>query len=188
MIESLRVRYDSGDIYTYTGPTLLALNPWRVIPSLYSEETKRNYRPRCNHSSSSSSSSSPSPADAHAADGAPGGPISPSGSSQDEEPWGARRAPHVYDVAKRAFEKLWNTGESQAILVSGESGAGKTETTKCLMKMLCEASSSSGGGGLSHIEQLVLQVRKVKYPFCVLFRFSPSLPLFLLHRKVEQRL
>jgi len=101
----------------------------------------------------------------------------------------------VYDVAKRAFEKLWNTGESQAILVSGESGAGKTETTKCLMKMLCEASSSSGGGGLSHIEQLVLQVRRVKHPFsCVLLRDSQtnkhtnSLPLFLLHRKVEQRL
>lgn len=136
------MRYASQDIYTYTGPTLLALNPWRNVASLYSESTKALYRPL---------------RPAAISEAPPGGPISPSGSASADKVWEGR-APHVYDVAKRAFERLWETGESQAILVSGESGAGKTETTKCLMKMLAESSSGGCGGQLSHTERLVLQV------------------------------
>ena len=43
-----------------------------------------------------------------------------------------RRAmpPHIFKLAARAFSELQLDRRSQAILVSGESGAGKTETTK----------------------------------------------------------
>ncbi len=32
VLESLRVRCQTKKIYTYTGPTLLALNPWQELP------------------------------------------------------------------------------------------------------------------------------------------------------------
>lgn len=59
---------------------------------------------------------------------------------------GARQGdlnPHVYAVADAAYEALRNEDASQSILVSGESGAGKTETAKLLMQYI--AHTSSGG-------------------------------------------
>lgn len=42
-------------------------------------------------------------------------------------------APHVYEVSSLSFTGLAFGGEDQSILVSGESGAGKTETVKIAM-------------------------------------------------------
>ncbi|KAK7249948.1 hypothetical protein SO694_00005561 [Aureococcus anophagefferens] len=39
-------------------------------------------------------------------------------------------APHVFDVARRALKRLLATGGGQSVVVSGESGAGKTEASK----------------------------------------------------------
>ncbi|KAF0698463.1 Aste57867_10923 [Aphanomyces stellatus] len=47
--------------------------------------------------------------------------------------------PHVYAVSARSFHHMKTTGQNQSILVSGESGAGKTETTKILMSHLATA-------------------------------------------------
>ncbi|KAG3112499.1 hypothetical protein C6341_g27804, partial [Phytophthora cactorum] len=44
--------------------------------------------------------------------------------------------PHVYAVSVAAFRHMCDNGSNQSILVSGESGAGKTETTKILMDNL----------------------------------------------------
>lgn len=50
--------------------------------------------------------------------------------------------PHVFSIAKRAFDNIMSVSRCQSILVSGESGAGKTEATKHVMKFF--ASSKSG--------------------------------------------
>eukprot|EP00775_Hariotina_reticulata_P002154 gene2154-2472_t len=44
--------------------------------------------------------------------------------------------PHVYAIAAAAYKKMRQEGRGQAILVTGESGAGKTETSKLIMRYL----------------------------------------------------
>ncbi|RHY13005.1 hypothetical protein DYB36_009378, partial [Aphanomyces astaci] len=61
--------------------------------------------------------------------------------------------PHVYAVSARAFHHMKTTGHNQSILVSGESGAGKTETTKILMSHLATA-----GDRDAHNKELTLNI------------------------------
>eukprot|EP00854_Cymbomonas_tetramitiformis_P018652 gene18652-22267_t len=49
--------------------------------------------------------------------------------------------PHLFDVAEGAFNAIAESKEPHAILISGESGAGKTESTKYLLRYLIERSA-----------------------------------------------
>ncbi|XP_045800079.1 myosin-15-like isoform X5 [Trifolium pratense] len=65
-------------------------------------------------------------------------------------------SPHVFAVADASYRAMMNEGRSQSILVSGESGAGKTETTKLIMQYL----TFVGGRAVSDdrtVEQQVLE-------------------------------
>ena len=44
--------------------------------------------------------------------------------------------PHVYATAEQCFREMMRTQQSQCILISGESGSGKTETCKYLVQHL----------------------------------------------------
>lgn len=52
-------------------------------------------------------------------------------------------SPHVYATADAAYTEMMRDGVNQSIIISGESGAGKTETAKIAMQYL----ATLGGGG-----------------------------------------
>lgn len=50
--------------------------------------------------------------------------------------------PHLFAVAERTFRSLKRNHKNQSVIISGESGAGKTEAAKVVMRCLAYRSSS----------------------------------------------
>ncbi|XP_068635016.1 myosin-9-like [Aristolochia californica] len=73
-------------------------------------------------------------------------------------------SPHVFAVADVAYRAMVNEGKSNSILVSGESGAGKTETTKMLMRYLAYMGGRVATEGRT-VEQQVLESNPVLEAF-----------------------
>jgi myosin heavy subunit len=69
-------------------------------------------------------------------------------------------APHTYVVADIAYKSLRRFRRGQSILISGESGAGKTETTKHALTYLSEVA-----GGTFGVEQKVLSMNPLLEAF-----------------------
>ncbi|GAA6039634.1 hypothetical protein JCM8097_002228 [Rhodosporidiobolus ruineniae] len=96
VVHNLRVRYQRGDIYTYSGLFLVAVNPYRSLP-IYTPQVIESYK----------------------------------GARRDQN------APHVFAVAEKAWQNmLHQRDQSQSVLVTGESGAGKTENTKKVIQYI----------------------------------------------------
>ncbi|KAF0698149.1 Aste57867_11217 [Aphanomyces stellatus] len=53
--------------------------------------------------------------------------------------------PHPFNVAENAYRQLRTVKQNQSIIISGESGSGKTETSKIILDFLTERSSFTGG-------------------------------------------
>nr|XP_023884762.1 myosin-12-like [Quercus suber]POE70253.1 myosin-12 [Quercus suber] len=73
-------------------------------------------------------------------------------------------SPHLFAVADTCYRAMINEQGSQSILVSGESGAGKTETTKMLMRYLAFMGGRSVTDGRT-VEQQVLESNPVLEAF-----------------------
>ena len=139
VVYCLKRRYEDDHIYTYTGKILLALNPFRPLANIYSEQSMQLYR----HSRD------------YAAD------------DMDRPP------PHVFAIADDAYRSMMDSmpasstsrPKNQSILVSGESGAGKTVTTKIVMRYLATVSSQSSMDSLSGIEYQVLESNPILESF-----------------------
>ena len=54
--------------------------------------------------------------------------------------------PHSYQTAAVALFKLQNGDGNQSVITSGESGAGKTETTKLILNLLISSAGAGGAG------------------------------------------
>ncbi|XP_036196172.1 unconventional myosin-XIX isoform X2 [Myotis myotis] len=91
--------------YTNAGCTLVALNPFKPVPQLYSPDLMKEY---------------------HAA------------------PQPQKLKPHIFTVGEQTYRNVKSLIEpvNQSIVVSGESGAGKTWTSRCLMKFYAVVAAS----------------------------------------------
>eukprot|EP01125_Pyxidicula_operculata_P015030 TRINITY_DN5079_c0_g4_i1.p1 TRINITY_DN5079_c0_g4~~TRINITY_DN5079_c0_g4_i1.p1 ORF type:complete len:1822 (+),score=626.20 TRINITY_DN5079_c0_g4_i1:45-5510(+) len=103
ILHNLKERYKNDAIYTFIGPMIISVNPFKIIEK-YGEHLIDEF-------------TTPNPV--------PG------------------EIPHLYSVARAAFQAMLNMGESQSVVISGESGAGKTECTKIFLKYFTVAAKST---------------------------------------------
>lgn len=147
ILHALRLRYDSGVIYTSTGPILIAINPFQKMDGMYSPEVMERYRLQGEglrgESALSMTSATPYKKNGKESRSSSGGH---SGSTSKLPPHAYKTADDAYRAMKRGLENTMLMGSGkrsssagqhaptdQSILVSGESGAGKTVTTKIVL-------------------------------------------------------
>ena len=102
-------RYYNNLIYTFTGPILLVVNPFKKL-NIYSNKLIFDYHNDTHNSI---------------------------------------KEPHIYKICKAAYNNLIKYDKNQSILISGESGAGKTVSAKIIMNYLSKISLKSDAGNRS---------------------------------------
>ena len=112
LLNNLKLRYKKDCIFTYIGPTLLIINPYKTLPMDFSEESIQKYKKY---------------------------------TMKAEKFLLAENPPHIFANAGLAYRQLFEQNRNQAMVISGESGAGKTESVKYTMKFLAALSSNENG-------------------------------------------
>jgi len=139
ILNSLQIRYNSDEIYTSIGAVLIAVNPFKRL-TLYSDETLRAYKAI--------------------------------GEVRREDE--TRLPPHIFQLTDDCYRNLIQSFDEdkvldQSILISGESGAGKTWTSKIAMKYLAVLSSERDDqistNGRQGLEKQVLQSNPILESF-----------------------
>ncbi|TNN02035.1 hypothetical protein fugu_009522 [Takifugu bimaculatus] len=105
--ENLKKRYMDDYIFTYIGPVLISVNPFKQLPYFTDREVEL-YQ----------------------------------GAAQYENP------PHIYALADNMYRNMMIDSENQCVIISGESGAGKTVAAKYIMSYVSkyfEIQFSRGG-------------------------------------------
>uniref|UniRef100_A0A672ZFW3 Myosin VIIBb n=1 Tax=Sphaeramia orbicularis TaxID=375764 RepID=A0A672ZFW3_9TELE len=121
LLRNLLLRHKQGNIYTYTGSVLVAVNPYQDFP-LYSSDQVSLYR----------------------------------GRKLGELP------PHIFAIAESCYFNMKRHLKNQCCIISGESGAGKTESTKLILQYLAAV---SGQLSEQHIEQQILESNPILEAF-----------------------
>ena len=202
ILHALRLRYDSDIIYTSTGPILIAVNPFKPMKQLYQPDTMEEYRLQGEKNLNPSMDAMVNSPYKFMTPSFKNKKLL---QRQDSASKTQRLSPHVYQTADDAYrqmlrglensvlvnkpKKQLHRGESriaelegngtptnQSILVSGESGAGKTVTTKIVLdyfamlskkRAAMEGTSNANSSNDSDvsIEQQVLQSNPILEAF-----------------------
>lgn len=102
-VDNLQRRFREDVIYTYIGPVLISVNPYKEI-DIYDSKTVKEYNKK----------------------------------HFFEVP------PHVFAITNNAYTSLKEENRDQCILISGESGSGKTEASKKVLHYLAEVTDHRG--------------------------------------------
>jgi len=136
ILQALSDRFFKDEIYTNTGPILLAVNPFQKV-NLYGREILDRYHD--------------------------------AGVLRSQGFEAPLLAPHVYATGDSAYRSLIDINAAQmtnqSILVSGESGAGKTESTKYIMKYLATVACDENDTEGQKIADMVLQSNPILEAF-----------------------
>ncbi|XP_055517181.1 unconventional myosin-Ie isoform X2 [Leucoraja erinacea] len=114
IVDNLKKRYMDDYIFTYIGPVLISINPFKQMPYFGDKEIEM-YQ----------------------------------GAAPYENP------PHIYALADTMFRNMIIDVENQCVIISGESGAGKTVAAKYIMGYISRV--SGGGPKVQHIKDIILQ-------------------------------
>ncbi|CAI4228131.1 unnamed protein product [Auanema sp. JU1783] len=114
IVDNLRKRLQANSIFTYIGPVLISVNPFKQMPYFTDKELEQ-YQ----------------------------------GAAQYENP------PHIYALSDDMYRNMMIDNESQCVIISGESGAGKTVAAKYIMNYISQI--SGGGKRVQHVKDVILQ-------------------------------
>ena len=73
--------------------------------------------------------------------------------------------PHVFAIADAAYHDMVQNRENQSILITGESGAGKTENTKKVIQYLTAIATDGHVKSLGTLEEQILQANPILEAF-----------------------
>ena len=156
ILYNLKARHVNSLPYTRTGDIILACNPYKWFHDLYSDEQRSYYSQALvwNGHGNSTNTQSPKNGNSLASSSQPttlASVNSDTSDSSQRQPSASADPrtmlpPHVYETSCLAYLGLVKDQEDQSILVSGESGAGKTETVKILMHNLASIQEERHAG------------------------------------------
>ncbi|EGG25063.1 myosin IC [Cavenderia fasciculata] len=76
--------------------------------------------------------------------------------------------PHVFSIAEQTYRSMINDKENQCVIISGESGAGKTEAAKKIMQYIAAVSGESGSTSnkkVEHVKSIILETNPLLEAF-----------------------
>ncbi|KAG7813343.1 hypothetical protein KL921_000889 [Ogataea angusta] len=137
VVNNLMLRYKEDSIYTCSGLFLVAINPYKEL-NIYDKSFISMYKDSRSNKSDSS--------------------------EKDKKLTSCK--PHIFAISEEAFQNLITDGKDQSVLVTGESGAGKTETTKKVIQyLLAVVSTDKDNSTPSSFESQILEANPILESF-----------------------
>ena len=121
-VNNLRKRFHENLIYTYIGPVLISVNPYKPL-NIYNDKVVETYR----------------------------------NVNFYELP------PHIYAIGDVAYRTMLSESKDECVLISGESGAGKTEAAKKILQYI--AATSLHSGDVDRVKDRLLQSNPILEAF-----------------------
>ncbi|XP_052793613.1 unconventional myosin-Ie-like isoform X2 [Mya arenaria] len=114
IVDNLKKRFMDDTIYTYIGPVLVSVNPFKSL-NIFGDKEVDQYQ----------------------------------GAAQYENP------PHVFALTDNMYRNMMIDMENQCVIISGESGAGKTVAAKFIMSYISKV--SGGGATVQRVKDIILE-------------------------------